>query len=79
MVVKCFFGVVAHGCRVDLASDLSLSRIPLMGGKKQQDRANQGHAEELAIQFLEAALSKNELPEKEDVTLCETRLILRYN
>jgi hypothetical protein len=51
-----------------------------MGGKKQQNRANQGHAEELAaIQFIEAALFKNELPEKEDVTLCETRLILRYN
>jgi len=30
-----------------------------MGGKKQQDRANQGsHAEELAIHFLEATLSK---------------------
>ena len=52
-----------------------------MGGKKKQhDRGHQGHAEELAaIQFIEAALFKNELPAKEDVTLCETKPILRYN
>ena len=50
-----------------------------MGGpKKQHDRGHQGHTEELAaIQFIEAALFKNELPEKEDVTLCETRLTSR--
>ena len=27
----------------------------------------------------QSLLFKNELPEKEDVTLCEKRLILRYN
>jgi len=52
-----------------------------IGGKKQHDRAHQGHAEELAaIQFIEAAVAlPKRTPEKEDVSLCKTRFLLRYN
>jgi hypothetical protein len=75
-----FLGVAAHGCWVELASDQSAFTDSIDGRKEAAKPSYQGHAEELAvIQFIEAALFKNELPEKEDVTLCETRLILRYN
>ena len=77
-------------CRVELARDLSALTVSSgWRGKKQHDRAHQGHAKGLAaIQFIEkpAATSawqqllfQNELPDKEDVSCCTTRLILGYN
>jgi len=48
---------------------------------KQDDRAHQGHAEELAaIQFVEAQLHfENALLQKKRVSLCKLDFILRYN